>query len=373
MNRTTVCGDAAIVCDVASHAPDDWQQLLLATAAVDYSQTQHWQDVICRHRPGARQVWLTARRNGALVGGLAAIVTPAVRRLGGLIALHRIDSSVDGVSGGPLLHPALSEAEQLSLASELVQLFLAQRPAGLASAAVALNAGFERRLGEVLTPAQGWRRRSSPTAVVSLAGGPEVVARDRLVVNKRNERNRGLRRGAEVFATSDPDLLGEYYPIYEKASAHWGVPPLSLDLLSDLLADPDGRVFFTCVRLENRVIGGHLCLHLGDFVFAWHGVTDPEFARSHFPATLCFWGDIVEACQRGARWLDFGASGGVNSLSGFKKYFGAELMERGFYVNDSSSMAVLRRGQNMMKRMQIRRRGRWHDGATGDHRRGHGQ
>jgi len=321
----------------------------------------------------ARVESLTAHRGDVLCAGLVAIITPQSRRIGGILNLQRIDSSVDGVSGGPLLHPELSEAEQEAVFQYLMKMFLQHRPHGLASAGVALNAACDQSFGRLLGARDGWTRRPSPTAVLSLEGGPEVVARERLVVNKRNERNRGLRRGAEVFATNDAHFLAQYYPIYEKASEHWGIAPIPQDLLQDLLSDPDGRVFFTCVRLEDRVIGGHLCLQLGDVVFAWNGVSDPEFARTHFPATLCFWGDIEAACERGARWLDFGASGGVNSLSGFKKYFGAQLQERGFYEHDSASMTILRRVRNLVGQGGRARDQRWHDGATGRARRGHGQ
>jgi len=113
-----------------------------------------------------------------------------------------------------------------------------------------------------------------------------------------------------------------------------------------------------------------LCLHLGARVFAWNGVTDPAFARTHFPATLCFWGDLVEACRRGAQWLDFGASGGVNSLAGFKKYFGAELMPRGFYVADSRLLGALRWGGATLGRLRGGTARRWHDGSTGQPRSG---
>ncbi|MFT5315036.1 MAG: hypothetical protein ACI9UK_000866, partial [Candidatus Krumholzibacteriia bacterium] len=275
----------AFTWDVAEGAPDDWEQLLSATGAVDYSQTKHWQNVFCRHREGAKQVWLTVRRGQELVAGMPAIITQQSRRVGGALSLRRIDSSVDGVSGGPLLHPSLSTPEQDHVFAQLMKMLLDERPAGLSSAGVALSATCDQRFGTLMAAEKRWHRRPSPTAMVSLAGGSEVVASDRLVVNKRNERNRGLRRGAEVFATTDPNLMAQYYPIYTSACAHWGVAPLPLALLQDLLSDPDDRVFFTCVRFEDKVIGGHLCLHLGDVVFAWNGVTDPEFARTHFPAT----------------------------------------------------------------------------------------
>jgi CelD/BcsL family acetyltransferase involved in cellulose biosynthesis len=162
------------------------------------------------------------------------------------------------------------------------------------------------------------------------------------------------------------ELVREYYGIYERAARHWGVEPAPLALLEALLNDPEGRVFFICVRFEGKVIGGHLNLHFGDRVLAWNGVTDPALARSHFPSTLCFWGDLAEACRRGAAWLDMGGSGGVDSLLGFKKYFGAELQMRGLYVRDSVAAGLFRRGRRLWRsRPGAGPPARWHDEAPG--------
>jgi hypothetical protein len=357
--------DSNLEVGVAVAAPADWPTLLDAAAAADYSHTSHWHDSFCAHRPGARQLWFTVRDQDQLVAGLGAVLSPAVRRLAGVVPLHRLDSSVDGTSGGPLVHPDLSSATQDELFIALTDAFLARRPGGLATAALALNPLSEKRFGSLLVGRAGWVRHDSPTAMISLAGGLETVQSQRLVMNKRNERNRGLKRGAEVFATTDAALLDAYYPIYTRACAHWGHTPTPVGLLTDLLADPHDRVFLTCVRVEDQVIGGHLCLHLGQRVFAWNGVTDPAFARSHFPATLCFWGDLVEACRRGARWLDCGASGGVHSLTGFKKYFGAELQPRGYYVNDAASLRLLRVVKRRTGGAGPGGQRKWHDGRSG--------
>ena len=41
-------------------------------------------------------------------------------------------------------------------------------------------------------------------------------------MNKRNERNRGLRRGAQVFVSRDDADLAAYYPLYTAAAARTG-------------------------------------------------------------------------------------------------------------------------------------------------------
>jgi CelD/BcsL family acetyltransferase involved in cellulose biosynthesis len=352
-------GDGGLLIERAAVAPPDWDELVAADGSSDYPHTAHWTNSAVATWPGASALWLTARRDGRLLGGLPAV---AQRLGGGPLARRRLDSSLEGTSCGPLAAADLPAAEQAMLVSALLDAYRGLLPGPLGAVTLALGPERERRFGPALLAHGSWQRQASPTAVIDLAGGADAVSAARLSMSKRNERNRGLRRGAETGPSADPADLAAYYPLYEAAASHWGVRPTPLPFLQALLADPSGRTFFTCVRLDGRVIGGHLNLHLGDRVFAWNGVTDPAFARTHFPATLCFWGDIVEACRRGARWLDVGASGGNDTLEGFKKYFGAELQERGYYVHDGAALRLARRAR------ALRRGGpssRWHDGRTG--------
>ena len=279
---------------------------------------------------------------------------------------RRYESSLEGTTGGPLIAGDLESAEQEHVFGLLVDALSGLELGPLGTCAMVLGPVREERFRPLMRNRTEWVRTDAPTAAVSLDGGIEQVEKSRLVRTKRNERNRGLRRGVEVFSTDDVALLREYYGIYERASRHWGIEPSPLELLESLLMDPSGRVFFICVRFEGKVIGGHLNLHYGDRILAWNGVTDPALSRSHFPGTLCFWGDLVEACLRNAAWLDMGGSGGVGSLVGFKKYFGAELQMRGLYVRDSKAAGILRKGRDLWRR----RPGtgstvRWHDAVAG--------
>jgi hypothetical protein len=357
-------GEPTIRLDRAATGPADWDELVAADGSTDYPHAAHWTECAARAFPGAVAVWLTVRRGDRLVAGLAAVQQNVGR---GPLARRRLDCSVEGTSSGPLVAADLPPCEQEALVRALLRSYRSLRPGPLGAATLALGPDRERRFGPLVAGLGGWTRHASPTAVIDLEGGAETVERDRLAMTKRNERNRGLRRGALVTASRDASDLTAYYPLYAAAAAHWGVRPTPLAFLAALLADPSERVFFTCVRLDGRVIGGHLNLHLGDRVFAWNGVSDPTCARTHFPATLCFWGDIVEACRRGARWLDVGASGGHGSLESFKRYFGAELQERGYYVDEGVALRLARTiagraGSGGSKRGTDRR---WHDGRTG--------
>ena len=353
--------------EVSHRAPTDWADLLSRDPAAEYTHTRYWSDAVCGNLNDADAVWLTARRSGDLVGGLTAVGRTSSRNVMGLsLGGRRLDSSFEGTSGGPVVAADIGAAEQDRVFTELVDALAAQRPRVLGSCAMVLSAVSQERFGGLMKGRSVWAHRETHTAGVSLSGGIDQVEKDKLVMNKRNERNRGLKRGAEVFITDEAALFEQYYGIYDRAASHWGIDPVPQSLLQALLRDGDGRVFFTCVRLEGKVIGGHLNLHYGDKVLAWNGVTDPQFAKTHFPATLCFWGDMVEACRRGAAFLDLGGSGSVGSLSGFKKYFGAELQARGLYVLDSPATGLLKKGRDLWRggKGTIAPK-KWHDSGPG--------
>ena len=353
--------------EISNRAPGGWAELLSRDPTAEFTHTQYWSDAVCGNLPHAGAVWLSLRRSGDLVGGLNAVQSTSFRKVIGLrYGLKRLDSSFEGTSGGPVIAGDIAPAEQDLVFEKLVDALADLRRGLLDSCAMVLSAAREERFGRLMRIRSAWVRQDAQTAVVSLSGGIDQVEKDKLVMNKRNERNRGLRRGAEVFATDDATLFGEYYGIYDRAALHWGIDPVPESLLQALLRDGDGRVFFTCVRLDGKVIGGHLNLHHRDKVLAWNGVTDPQYARTHFPATLCLWGDMVEACRRGAAWLDLGGSGSIGSLAGFKKYFGAELQVRGLYVLDSPTTGLLRKGRDKWRaKREPSSPDRWHDAGPG--------
>lgn len=353
--------------EVSYQPPGDWDALQVRDPYSEFSQTLHWARSVGDHVPGTRVLWLTVRRSGELVAGLNTVVTSSNRSALGLtLSFPHWDSNFEGTSGGPVIDPKLGPGQQDLVFAMLVDRLAGLRSGPLASCSLVLGPAHEKRFGSLMAARRGWVRQDSLTAAVSLEGGLEEVEKTRLVANKRNERNRGLRRGVEFFSTSDDDLVEQYYRIYEQAAGHWGVPPNPLSLLKALLADPKGGAFFTCVRHEGRVIGGHFNLHHGDRVLVWNGVTDPDYAREYFPATVCFWGDLVESSRRGAAWLDLGGSAGVNSLMGFKKFFGAELQMRGLYFNEAPMLRLMKKGREARKRiLGSSESGRWHDKTGG--------
>jgi hypothetical protein len=193
-----------------------------------------------------------------------------------------------------------------------------------------LTAVQEQRYGSVLQRT-GWRRHEIQAAIMPLAEGLDHVEMHVLKKNRRNERNRSLKRGCRYGVTNDKDFLAEYYPIYRAAAERWGITATPLGLLRDMLIAPGDHTFLTYVTFEDSVIGGHLNFHWGNRVIAWNGATRPEH-DDKFPATLLIWADLEEACRRQAEWLDLGGHGGKASLANFKRLLGAEGEIRGHYL-----------------------------------------
>ncbi|MCP4293228.1 MAG: GNAT family N-acetyltransferase [bacterium] len=355
-----------LVIDQSGPAPEDWDELLASDPCSDYFHTRHWLESAAKYHPDRQLFWLTARAEGRLAGGLACILRTK--------PVARWESSIEGTSGGPLLSADFNSAHRREVFNQLMEEYVTLRGRDLGTVCLSLNHAQQLQCSDWLVGTSiQWQYEETPAAVIPLEQGLDFVEMQLMKKNKRNERNRALRRNAHVKITNDPDLLSAYYPIYENASRVWGIEPSPLAFLQALLADPatdshgNRRTFFTCVMVEDKVIGGHLNLHWQDRVIAWNGVTDPEYARTHFPATLAVWGDIEESCRRQARVLDLGGSGGVVSLQGFKKHFGAQGEMRGHYSHDSMGMKILRKGRNLLQGLRPGQNHdsaeRWHDGS----------
>ena len=309
---------------MAPAAPAGWDDLVRGARAASFFHRGLWTECVARHVPGARPVWLVATAGGRVVGGLAAIE----RRRG---PFRRLESHFEGTAGGPVVAADLSPARQDEAAAALLGAFgrLGRRPL-TAAANVVLGPQEDARWGAAAARA-GLRRQAVPAAVVPLDGGLQAVEYGVFPMNRRNERNRALRRGLTAGVTcDDTDLLAQVYDVYLAVARRWVSAPAPLPLLRELLLRGEGAAFLCWVRWEGRVVGGHFNLHAGESVTAWVGATMPEHADK-FPATLVVWTEIEEACRRGAARLDLGGSGGQAGVARFKKLMGAREEIRGLW------------------------------------------
>jgi len=316
-------------------APDDWREFVALCPDATFFHRPVWSDVVCASFSRCRGRWLLVRRGRATVGGMALVES----RKG---PFRRCAGHFEGTCGDPLLHPGLEAADAQAVASRLIQGLwrLSRRPRTL-DLQLFLSQDADAAWRTPLVGV-GARRDEISASAIPLDGGPEAVQRRHFHRTRRKERNRALRAGCETFVTEDPGIIAEYHPVYLDSAKRWGVEPLPVELLTDLLAGGRGDAFFCGVRHEGRLIGGHLNLGGGGTVTAWNGTTLADESDKH-PATLLIWTDIEEACRRGARRLDLGAHGGLAGVARFKQLFAAEPRRRAhFHLSSPLGRTLLR-------------------------------
>jgi hypothetical protein len=334
----------SLVVEAAASAPPGWDAWLDTVGGAGYAASAWWTAAAARHFPAANALWLLAYHEGRLAGGLAAV---SRRRW----LLGRFESSVEGSPAGPVLDPTFAPDLRDAAFDALVGAYAARVGGRTVSAVLTLDHADEIAHGARLARSSRWRRAEVPTALVDIGGGLAHVEAHVLSNNRRNERNRGLKRGCSLHTSSDLADLAAWYPLYREVAQDWAQAPVPLAFMQDLARTRPDRAFLVHVRHAGAIIGGHFCLHWRDRVYALYGASRRDVARELFPATLLYWQDIVESCRRGVAGLDFGGFGGQAGLRRFKQLMGAREEMRAQYTCD-------RRGWQLLTAARHRWRGR---------------
>jgi len=278
-----------------------------------YFQGSSWSSAISKNYPGCDAVWITVFQDDKPAGGLVLVrVAQSI--------FTQLHSNYEGTTGGPFCLSNLSDEEKVKVNSMLLEEFAKLSAEKKVIASTVCTSSFEA--GDILHRA-GFEMQPFTGASISLVDGYDHVEMNVIKKNRRNERNRSMKRGCTTGVTTDPKIIDEYYPIYLRATSRWGTKPVPEQLLKDLLTDSSGDAFMSWVRLDGKLIGGHLNFSAGGIVTAWNGATDLEL-KDVFPASVLIFTDVEEACSRGCVLLDLGAHGGVEGVEQFKRMFGAE-------------------------------------------------
>ncbi len=319
--------------------PDpDWRRLH-ALCGGGFAGAGVWTAALCAHMPRRTGVWATVAAAGETIGGLAWIETARG-------PFRTLEAHHAGLPCDLLVRPDLDPVRRRGTLAILLDAWIAAARAPLTLAATLHAEG--PAADDVAAPlaGAGFRRTAVPVAYFPLAQGLDHVEAHLLKKNRRNERNRSLRRGCTTEVTSDPAVIDEFLPIYAAAIRRWGSRPIPGGLLRGLLADGGGQAYCTTVRRDGALLGAHLCLQAGGTVTAWVGAT-VDGLDDVFPATLLVWADLEEACRRGAARLDLGGHGGQQGVAQFKELLGALTLERAMWRRTSRLGAAalsLRRG-----------------------------
>ncbi len=324
--------------------PGAWAGLLAACPDHSAGQDGRWLELAARHYRGAGLRVLLAEHDGAVVGGLAAV---ARRRHG----LDRLESSVDGLPGGPLLAAGLPDAVRWSAFAALCGAYADLAGGRTALVIQTLDRPPALALADQLADRR-WAASDFTASVVDCREGLEHVERRLWTNNRRNERNRGLKRGCVLATERDPAVVREWYPLYVASAASWAQAPLPAGLVTSLLREAPDRFLMTTCRRDGRLLGGHLCVRTAGQLLAWQSGVEAAALREVFVATLLYWQDAVTACAEGLEAVDYGGSVGRDTLADFKRRCGGRPQPRRVLVASSRLGRAARRGAGILRRLR---------------------
>jgi hypothetical protein len=336
-----------VTVEVTREIPDAWDGLLATAPAHDLTHTRAWLALLADTVPGASLRLLLATHAGQITGGLAAV---ARRRRG----LDQLESSHEGQPGGPVLAGGLPAAVRQATLAALCRAYADLL--GGRTALVTQTLAEAQLLQEVPAVADArWQATDFTASVVDCRGGLEHVERELWTNNRRNERNRGLKRGCVLAVETDPAVVEEWYPLYRRVAVAWAQDPVPAALVAGALRRAPERFLMTTCRRDGELLGGHVLYRWDDRLVAWQSAVRPESLRELFTTTLLYWQDVTVTCTEGRQALDFGGNVGRDSLADFKRRCGGRPEPRRQLVAASRLGRLLRGVRGRLRRDRGRR------------------
>jgi CelD/BcsL family acetyltransferase involved in cellulose biosynthesis len=164
--------------------------------------------------------------------------------------------------------------------------------------------------------------RTHATAVIDCAGGLDVAMAGVRGVTRRMA-GQAARRGVHIVRAG-ANAAKPYYALLERASAGWqtGRPSISLALLTAVLHHGGDDAQIWLAHVGEHLIGGGIVLFGSDELFFWSAAMLREYSRFR-PSNALNVVLIAQACSRGVRWYNLGASEGLPGVERFKHDLGA--------------------------------------------------
>lgn len=185
------------------------------------------------------------------------------------------------------------------------------------------------------------------TQVLSLDRGFSAIYKDWTKGHSSAVR-KAQKLGVEIREADSTQDWKDYYCIYEDSIRRWGSLASSayrwslFQCMSELLS-PNIKLWLA--TYGGKVVSGALCFYAKRHVVYWHGAALSEFFNLR-PVNMLLYRIIEHACNNGYQWFDFNPSGGHESVSNFKKSFGAQFRSAPVITRSSPSLLFL---QNLLK------------------------
>jgi len=189
--------------------------------------------------------------------------------------------------------------------------------------------------------------RCFSTAAVDLTAGFEAVVAG-WDGRARRMAGQAFRRGVTCEIDRSSDAVGAYYALLCDASERWGLdkPAIPAALFEALHGSPDVEFWFA--KLDNQVIAGGVIFYGRSEAFFFSAAMRAEFGTMR-PSNALNHAMMQQACARGIRWYNLGASEGLPGVERFKRGLGADLIAYGTHRSQSARSAFMQRAKQLLR------------------------
>lgn len=139
----------------------------------------------------------------------------------------------------------------------------------------------------------------------------------------------GIKKAAKLgieakIATTEQEFQS-YFEVYEDTLKRWGDKTLvtyPYKLFQNIFLQNDSKIKLWLARLDSEVISGAITFEHNRIVNCWHAATKNDYLNTRVDPFLTAH-TIEDACNRGFKYYDLGASGGLEGLENYKEQYGA--------------------------------------------------
>ncbi len=298
---TAVAPSMAVACD-ASTDRAEWDAYVRAHREATFFHLSGWCEA-ARAAYGYEPVYVSVRRNGALVG-----VLPLVDVRAPLLGRSLVSTAFT-VGGGPLADDAEARAALLDAAMR----------AGIARTARYVECRSDFSADE------SWRAKPNTAAMFRIALADDADAALGAIPKRRRADIRKAINAAEAgrLAVRYDGAAEVFYSLYASALRSLGTPVFPKRFLSALLHEFDQEAEISVVSHEARPVAALLTFWFKNSVLPYYVGATPQ-ARTLHAFDFLYWDLMRRAVERRCATFDFGRSRVGSGAYTYKKLWGAE-------------------------------------------------
>lgn len=185
---------------------------------------------------------------------------------------------------------------------------------------------------------------------------PDIdTALKQLSSTKRRDVKLSQKEGAVIVDSKSGDDVKEYFTLLNDLyETRIKTPLFPLSFFEQLIQLNEAHLF--CIKLNNKVIGGSLCVSLENkILYEWFVCGLDGKYKNIYPSTMATWAAIAFASENGYKYFDMMGAGKPDEGYGvrdFKSKFGGELVEHGRFlkINQKLLYSIGKKAIEILKR-----------------------